>query len=57
MKEFFTKYNSALWCLVAALWFFIDYFFPSEDANSLLISGIIWVVFAFIEFIKNSRKK
>ena len=57
MQEFFTKYNSALWCLVAALWFFVEYFFPSEDANTVLISGIMWIVFAVEEFIRNSKNK
>lgn len=51
------KYISALWCLVAALWFIIDYIFMEPRVDTILWSGIFWIVFALEEFIRCYKKK
>ncbi len=57
MKDFFEKYNSAMWCLVAALWFFVDYIFMETKVDSILYSGIFWIIFSIEEFIRSYKKK
>ena len=57
-NKWFEKYYAVLWILVAAIWFFVEYFFKdSTDPNSLLWDGIIWVAFAIEEYIRISIKK
>lgn len=60
INEFCEKYISALWCLVAALWFFVEYIFMNPKVDSILSSGFFWVVFSIEEFfrihIKNKKK-
>ncbi len=56
-NNIFEKYNSAMWCLVAALWFFVDYIFMDPKVNSILWSGIFWIFFALEEFIRCHKKK
>lgn len=55
-NDFWERYNSALWCGVAALWFFVDYIFMEPRVNDILISGCFWIVFAVYEAIRCYRK-
>ena len=54
--NFFEKYTSALWCSVAALWFWVDYIFMNPKSDVILSSGIFWVLFAALEFVRCSKK-
>ncbi len=55
MKEI-EKYNSAIWCIVAALWFFVDYIFMEPRVDTILWSGIFWVCFTLEEFARCYKK-
>ena len=57
INDFCQKYNSTLWCLVAALLFFVEYFFMQPKVISILYSGFFWIVFTIEEFIRSYRKK
>lgn len=54
--NFFEKYNSALWCSLAALCFYVDYIFMDPRVQDILISGILWTSFAIFEFIRCYKK-
>ena len=56
VNEFIEKYISAVWCLVAALWFFVDYFTIDPKSTTILYSGIFWVAFSVIEFFRVKSK-
>ena len=56
-NNFCEKYEVFLWQLVAALWFFVEYF-CNREVYSLLGAGIFWVVIAiFTAIAKKTRKK
>ncbi len=57
INNFFEKYNSALWCCLAALWFFVDYIFMNPRVSDILWSGIFWVAFTIEEAIRCWKKK
>ena len=57
INDFCEKYNSAIWCIVAALWFFVEYLSMETKVESILYSGIFWVVFSIEEFIRSYKKK
>ena len=54
--DFFAKYEMVLWQIIAAVWFFIEYFCHKE-IYSLLRAGVFWVVIAIFEIVRINRKK
>ena len=51
-NEFCEKYETALWMLVAALWFLLGFAFQNQESATsyMLGSGVFWIIFAVFEF-------
>ena len=57
MNNFFEKYNTALWMLVAAIWFFTGLFFQEDIQTFAISGGCFWTAFAIFEFIRIKLQK